>query len=699
MSKNYLLEIGVEELPARYIDGACRQIKEKFEGIFEKHNINYEKIQLYSTPRRLTTIISGLDERQKDKEENIKGPSKRISFDEDGEPTKALLGFMRGQKVELEDIIFMEHNGEDYVYAQVLKKGKSIEEILEESVPKLIRTINFPKSMKWGGKNLRFARPIRWIVSLLDDQVLSFDLEGIKVSNATRGHRFLGSSNLIINNIDEYEKVLRENYVLIDPQERKEKIQYASERLAREKGGRLQCDEDLLDEVTHLVEYPTPIIGRIKEEYLSLPMDVVITPMKEHLRYFPVLDSKGRLLPYFITVRNGGEDYIDVVVKGNEKVLGARLEDARFFFNEDISRPLDSYVDELKDIIFQEKLGTVYDKTVRIKKLAKRIAGYLEVGEETKKNVERASQLSKADLVTKMVTEFTELQGKIGMEYANISGENEIVSLAIYEQYLPRFAGDELPSTTAGSILSIADKLDTIAGLFAIGIKPTGSQDPFALRRSALGIINIIIDKRLNLYLNDLIEFALYIYVDEMGLAFNYDRVKKEIRDFFMGRIKNMFADKKVRYDIIEAVLNTDTDNIYDMKIRVDKISQWLEKEDLTEILTAFNRVASLAKEAESNEVTRNLLTEDEIELYNAFNKIEDRVIELIDEKEYDKALDLLATLREPIDKFFDNVMVMVDDEEIRANRLGLLKKIYDIMIQVCDLSKIVNNTSKDKTN
>ncbi|MBC8590758.1 glycine--tRNA ligase subunit beta [Wansuia hejianensis] len=691
MSKKYLLEIGVEELPARYVKDALMQIQNKFKTILEKERIKYERIEVYSTPRRLTSIICGLDERQEDIEENVKGPSKKISFDEDGNPTKALQGFMRGQNVELNGIFFLEHNGEEYVYAKIVKKGKDVKEILAQKVPELIKGINFPKSMRWGGKNLRFARPIRWIVSISDNEIVPFEFEGIRVSNITKGHRFLGSDHIQIDSVDTYFDLLKKNYVLVDQNERKEIIKYGSERLAKEKGGRLFYNEDLLDEITNIVEYPTPIIGRIKEEYLSLPKDVVITPMKEHLRYFPVVDDKNRLLPYFITVRNGNDEYVDIVVKGNEKVLGARLEDAKFFFEDDISKPLKDNIDLLKDIIFQEKLGTLYDKSIRIGKLADKIANYLEVGEETRKNISRAATLSKADLVTKMVTEFTELQGRMGMEYAKISGENEIVSLAIYEQYLPRFAGDSLPSTTAGSILSIADKLDSIAGLFAIGIHPTGSQDPFGLRRSALGIINIILDKKLNLSLMELIDFALYIYVDENGLAFDYNKTKDEIKNFFFGRIKNMFLDMGIRYDIIEAVISADTDDIYDMKIRANKINTWLEQEGLSEILTAFNRVATLAKNATSDEVKRDLLTNDEIELYDSYNNIEEKALSLIEKKDYDKALDLLTTLKEPIDNFFDNVMVMVDDEELKENRLGLLKKIYNTMILVCDLSKILN--------
>lgn len=691
MSKNYLLEIGTEELPARLVGDGLEQLKNNCIKILAEEGLKYEKIEVYSTPRRFTLMLTGLNNKTENLTESVKGPSKKISYDEEGNPSKALLGFMKGQNVDLSHISIEDFHGEEYVYAKVIKKEKDIKEVLEVQMINLIKSIHFPKSMKWGGKNLRFARPIRWIVSILDNEVIHFNLEGIESSNITRGHRFLGSQNIIIENIDSYINLLKENFVILDQNERKEIIRYGSEKLAKEKGGNLHVDEKLLDEVTNILEYPTPMIGRIKDEYLNLPADVVITPMKEHLRFFPVFDDKNRLLPYFITVRNGNDEYTDIVVKGNEKVLGARLEDARFFYSDDIKNPLESYVERLKTITFQERLGSLYDKTNRIIKLADKIGDYLEVGEETNKNIQRAGLLSKADLVTKMVTEFTELQGKMGKEYAHISGENEIVSLAIYEQYLPRFSGDELPSTTAGAILSIVDKLDSIAGLFAIGIQPTGSQDPFGLRRAALGIINIILDKKLNLSLKELIDFALYIYVEENGLAFDYDKVRSEIMNFFMGRIKNMFSDLKIRYDIIEAVLSTDTDDIYDMKIRANKLNEWLNKDDLQGILAAFNRVSTLAQAYNSTEVKRDLLTEDEIPLYDSYNNIEARTLSFIEKKEYDKALDSLITLNEPINDFFEKVMVMVEDEKLKNNRLALLRKIYNTMMMVGDLSKIVS--------
>lgn len=691
MSKKYLLEIGAEELPANQINNALKELKNNMINMLKEERINYEEVKAYTTPRRLTIIVEGLDEKQSDLSENVKGPSKKIAFDSEENPTRALLGFMKGQGIDIDSIYTEEHNNEEYVFAKVLKKGKSIEEIIKFHMPGIIRSIHFPKTMKWGGKNLRFARPIRGIVSILDTKVIQFELEGIPVSNKTKGHRFLSSGNLEIDSVDNYIDLLRENYVIVDQDERREMIKYGAEKLVKGKGGNIQKDEELLDEVTNLVEYPTPLIGKIKEEYLTLPEDVVITPMKEHLRYFPVLNDKNKLLPYFITVRNGNEDYIETVIKGNEKVLGARLEDAKFFYMEDTKEPLESYVEDLKDVVFQEKLGTLYDKTIRVEKLANKIGESLQVGEETENNIKRAAYLSKADLVTKMVIEFTELQGKMGMEYAKASEENEIVSLAILEQYLPRFAGDKIPTTTAGTVLSIADKFDTIAGLFAIGIHPTGSQDPFGLRRQALGIINIILEKKMNLPIDETIETALYMYVDINGLAFDYEKVKGEIVEFFKGRIENMFNSMGIRYDIVDALTDSNIEDIYDTKIKADKLNQWLEQEDLSEVLIAFKRVANLAEKTSSDEVSRDLLTSEEMNLYETYNNIEEKIDDLIEKKDYYEALQELSKLQKPIDDYFDNVMIMVEDEKLKNNRLGLLRKIYDTMLKICDLSKIVN--------
>ena len=687
----YLLEIGVEELPARLIDNALEQLESNVKNLLGEERIKYENIISYATPRRLTLIVEDLSEKQETLELKVKGPTKKIAYDNEGNPSKALEGFMKGQKIDLSQIIIEEYNGEEYIYGNVVKPGKATELVLEESMANIIKSINFPKSMKWGGKNLRFARPIRWIVSIMNDKIVPFQLEGIKVGNITYGHRFLGEKYIELNSVDEYIDKLEANYCIVDQKKRKETIKYGSEKLAKEKGGNLLVEDSLLNEVSYLVEYPKPAIGKIKGEYLSLPRDVIITPMKEQLRFFPIVDDKGRLLPYFITVRNGNEEYLDVVVKGNEKVLGARLEDAKFFYEEDIKIPLEDYVEKLKYVVFQEKLGTLYDKTIRVQRLSKKIGDYLALGAETQKNLERAAYLSKADLVTNMVGEFSELQGKMGMEYGRESEENEIVSTAIFEQYLPRFSGDILPTTTAGAILSISDKLDTIAGSFAIGVQPTGSQDPYGLRRQALGIINIILDKKISLSLEEIIDFALYIYVDENNLVFNYEEVKSQILEFFNGRIKNMFMDMGIRYDIIDGVLSTDIDDIYDLKIRADKINDYLKQDGFEDVIMTFNRVANLAEKSSNIEFKEELLIEEaEIKLYKVFIGIEEKVHQALNKKEYDKALDIFMELKGPVDNFFDEVMVMVEDESIRENRLALLAKVSDTMLLICDLSKLV---------
>lgn len=691
MNNKYLLEIGVEELPARHIPQALEQLENNARKVLEGERIKFGEIKVYNTPRRLTLIIEDISETQETLEELSKGPSKKIAFDEEGNPTKALEGFMRGRGVSLEDIIIQELNGEEYIYANVVEEGKSTKEVLKNEMPQVIRNINFPKSMTWGGKNIRFARPIRWLVSLFNDEVVGFDLEGISIGNISQGHRFLGKKDIEIKNVDEYIDLLKENYCIVDQKERKDIIQYGSERLARGKGGTLLLDEELLDEITNIVEYPTPMIGEIKSEYLDLPDEVIITPMKEQLRFVPVVDNDKKLLPYFVTVRNGNDEYIDTVIKGNEKVLGARLEDAKFFYDEDKSIPLENYVEDLKNVIYQEKLGTVHDKVERLISLSGRIADYLEVGKTTKENLKRAAYLSKADLITKMVDEFAELQGKMGMEYALNSGENEIVSLAIYEQYLPRFAGDELPTTTAGAILSIADKLDTIAGSFAIGIQPTSSQDPYGLRRQALGVINIILDKNLSLSLSNIIDSSLYNFVEKNGLVFNDKKVKEEIIEFFNGRLRNMFLDMGIRYDIVDGLLSTEIEDIYDLFIRAEQINSYLNEDGLDDVLSTFNRVINISKDSKNGEIKEELLKEkEEIKLYNAFNNIEEDFNNLLNRKKYREALEILINLNEPVNNFFDNIMVMVDDEDIKNNRLNLLGKISNNMLKICDLSKIV---------
>ena len=686
MNNYLLLEIGVEELPSRFGQTTLDQIENNLSKLLKEERINFDNIEKYATPRRLTFVIKNLADKATDLEEEVKGPAKKIAVDADGNFTKPALGFMKSKGLDPENVYFKQLGNAEYLFGTIKQEGKHTSEVLKNIVPEAIKNVTFPKAMRWGGKNMRFARPIRWMVALLNNEVLDIDLEGIKSSNITRGHRFLGEKEFEVNSVEEYFEKLDKNFVILDQHKRKEMIRKQAVEVAKSLGGEVELDEDLLEEITFLVEYPTAFYGEFDEEYVKLPKEVVTTPMKEHQRYFPV-SKDGKLLPNFIAVRNGDSNRIDLVKAGNEKVLRARLADALFFYHEDTKKPLESFVDKLQTVVFQAKLGTVYDKTLRIEKLSQVILNELNMT-ESKENTLRAAKLCKADLVTNMVFEFTELQGIMGRDYAQVSGENEEVCQGIFEHYLPRFAGDILPETNTGIALSIADKLDSIAGFFAIGIKPSGSQDPYALRRQALGILSILLDRKLSVNLNNLINAALDNY---SNLEFNKEEVASQIVEFFVERVKNLFKDLGIRYDVIDAVLNNNLDDISDIHTRALELNRWLQKDELVEMLTAFNRVATLAEKATTDIVKEDLLKEDaEIKLYNGFKEIKSNVESLLLDKKYNEALDAFATLRPLVDNLFDNVMVMDKDEAIKENRLALLKQIYSTMLTICDLSKIV---------
>ncbi|MBQ6631204.1 MAG: glycine--tRNA ligase subunit beta, partial [Romboutsia sp.] len=613
---NYLLfEVGVEELPSRFVSSTLDQIKNNLTKMFNENRIEFDNIKTYGTPRRLTFIVENISEKQSNLEEEVKGPSKKIALDADGNFTKPALGFMKSKGLKEEDVVFKTVGKDEYIFGTIRQEGKETSEVLKSILPEAVKNVTFPKAMRWGGRNMRFARPIRWMVTLLNDKVFEIDLEGIISSNVTKGHRFLGQSEFEVNSLEDYLTKLEENFVILDQDKRKELIRKQCIEVANSLGGEVEFDEDLLEEVTHLVEYPTAFYGEFDEDYAKLPKEVVTTPMQQHQRYFPVVKD-GKLLPNFIAVRNGNDYRIDKVKAGNEKVLVARLEDALFFYKEDTKKTLESYTEKLKSVVFQAKLGTVYDKTLRIENLSSNIIDLLNL-QQDKEDAKRAAKLCKSDLVTNMVFEFTELQGIMGREYAKVSGENEAVCEAIFEHYLPRFAGDILPKTNAGIALAIADKLDSIAGFFAIGIQPTGSQDPYALRRQALGVLNIIMDSKLDIDLKKLVELSLENY---SNLEFNKDEVINSIMEFFKERIKNLFRDLGIRYDVIEAVLSSDINDISDMYLRANELNNWLNKDELVEMLTAFNRVSTLAQKAISSEVNENLLKEEaEVNLYKEF--------------------------------------------------------------------------------
>lgn len=683
---NYLLyEIGVEEMPARFVSSTLSQLKSNLEKELQEKRVEYKDITTYATPRRLVLIVDGIGSKQNDLEEEVKGPSKKIAVSDDGSLTKAALGFMRGKGLEEKDIYFKDIDGCEYLFATIKEEGLKTEEVLKDILPEIIKKVVFPKSMRWGGKNLRFVRPIRWLVCLLNDHIVDVDLEGIIASNKTVGHRFLGEKSIEVDSLKDYFDKLEKNFVILDQDKRKSMILDQINKVAEGIGGLVDMDDELLEEVTYIVEYPTAFYGEFDNKYLTLPKEVVKTPMKSHQRYFPVVDKNGSLLPYFIAVRNGNDYKIENVKKGNEKVLEARLADALFFFAEDSKHDLETYRNKLSTVVFQEKLGTLLDKSNRIYNISKMIPEGYNIDRQ---KIERAAYLCKADLVTSMVFEFDELQGYMGMEYSKLQKEDEIVSKSIFEHYLPRFNGDILPETMEGSMLSIIDKMDTIAGFFAIGITPTGSQDPFALRRQCLGILTILLKNNIELDVARLSSIALDQYEN---IDFDKESVIESIVDFFNERTKNMFKDMGIRYDVIEAVLSKEEKNILDLYNRAEAINKWIDRDSLTDMLVAFNRVSTLAQKSVSNIVDTKFFAEkSESDLYEKFVSVDEKISNLMSNKEYTKSLDEFATLKPYIDEFFESVMVMDEDIDVRNNRLALLESIYNSMLQICDLSKIV---------
>jgi len=689
LKRDLVFEIGTEEIPARFMNKSLEQLKLIGENLLKDNRIKYDVIKACGTPRRLTLYVKGMIDKQEDLEIIRKGPSKKAAYDSDGNPTKALLGFLKGNKFE-KDNLSIEN---EYLYGKRLEKGSDTIEVLRNILPKVITAINFPKSMKWGNKSFKFVRPVRWFLPIYGNELVEFDKDGIPCSRKTRGHRTLSSGDIIINNTDEYFDKLRDGYVVIDQDERREIIRNQINRIALEKGGIIVADEELLEEILYLVEYPTAFCGNFDKEFLELPKEVVITPMKEHQRYFPIEDGKGRLLNFFIAVRNGDKNHIDIVKEGNEKVLRARLSDARFFFDEDKKAGLESCVEKLKNVVFQETLGTMYDKTNNIKSISSYLSKELKMSDSDKKHLVRAAYLCKADLVTNMVKEFDELQGIMGREYALIQGEDPAVAKAIGEYYMPRFAEDTVPNSIIGSLLSISDKIDTIAGCFSIGIQPTGSQDPYALRRQALGIINTILEKSIYLSFKGLVKKSLEPFVKKGILTREESKVLNQIEEFFNGRLKNALLEKGYDYDIIDAVLNKGINDIYDAYLRIKELSKWRKKEEFLNIVGSFIRVSNLAKESKDLVINYNLLeSEEEKTLVHVYEKTKEKFLKAIEKKDYNNALKSIEILKEPIDNFFDNIMVMVEDKSIRNNRLAILKHISEMMNIFADLSIIVVN-------
>ncbi|GAF22946.1 LOW QUALITY PROTEIN: glycyl-tRNA synthetase beta chain [Bacillus sp. JCM 19047] len=687
--KPFLLEIGLEELPARFVTDAVKQLEQNVQQWLKEQKLEYSRTQAFSTPRRLAIIIHDLASKQEDSSSKAKGPAKKIALDDNGDWTKAALGFARSQKVEPEALTIEAHKGVEYVFATSFSEGVQTVDILP-SLEKVIMSLNFPKRMKWHTFDLRYARPIRWLIAMYGQEVIPFSIAEVKTSQTTRGHRFLGDEEIEIATPESYETRLLENYVIVDAKKRKQAIRSQLKDMEATKDWVIPVNEDLLEEVNNLIEYPTALSGGFEEKYLQLPKEVLITTMREHQRYFPVESTEGALLPYFVTVRNGNEEHIENVSKGNEKVLRGRFADAAFFYEEDQKLSIEDWNKKLETVVFHESIGTIAEKVTRTKELAVWLARKEALSAEEVTLVERAASIAKFDLVTNMVGEFPELQGQMGQDYALKSNEHAQVARAIYEQYLPRFSNDILPQTAVGSILSLAEKLDTVLSCFAIGLIPTGSQDPYALRRQANGVVQILLETKS--------AFSMIIehWVDTLNkkgfMTAGVESTKEEAIQFFLSRFKHLMIDSGYRYDVVEAVLSAPIVDVYSMFAKAEAINEQLNEPAFKKAVEALSRVTNLAQKAETDTTIDESLFENESEtkLLAATVEVEMSLVEAWKQHDAIAAYNILEACQDAIHSFFEQTMVMVEDPDVRANRLALLKRLAHSIQSFADFQQIV---------
>lgn len=681
-----LFEIGMEEIPARFLKQALVDLKNNLEKKLTENRISFEEIKTFGTPRRLI-LCSEISEIQAELNELNMGPSKEIAF-KDGVLTKAGLGFVKAQGVDEKNIEIVKTEKGEYIAVRKYSEAGQTKKVLPEILKSLVLELTFPKSMKWADKTLRFARPIEWFLALFGKEIVEFEVEGLKSSNTSKGHRFFGK-DFTVTDVEEYFEKIRENNVIIDIDERKKLVEELIGKFLSE-DEQVIIDKDLLDEVTNLVEYPYPIIGTFSEEFLEVPQEVLIISMQVHQRYFPILNKQGKLLPKFVVIRNG-IDYSENVKKGNEKVLSARLSDARFFYHEDLKIPLDNNVEKLKTVVFQKDLGTIYAKMKRSEK----IAAYLvdKLGYKSKKeDILRTVRLAKADLVSNMIgeKEFTKLQGFMGADYALKLGENDNVSLGIKEHYYPRFQGDLLPSGIEGIIAGISDRIDTLVGCFGVGLIPTGSKDPFALRRAALGIVNIIIASNISVSLKELVNVSLDALEADGVLKVERVKTETDVLEFFKQRIINVLSDMKYPKDIILSVVDRDADDIINCLEKVKVIVEYSRKDDFKKLLQTIKRVGNISKDNKDDEVNEKLFqNEYEKSLWKKSNELTKVVDKLLIQKDYTEYLDTVLGMANDIDKYFENTIVMDENKEVKYNRINQMTYLTKIFTKMAYLNNL----------
>ena len=684
MKKSFLLEIGTEELPSSFCETGAKTLCNIITDFLKENKVNFEKSDYFYTPRRLTLLIEGLPEKQPDIEEEIVGPPKKIAFDEKGNPTQALLGFMKKYGIDEKNIKIVKKGNKEFVAGKVIRRGKNLKELFEENLPGLLKKLKFPKEMDWG-KGITFARPVRWIVCLLDENIINFEFAGVKSGKISKGFRFAG--DVEINHPSEYFEKLKKVGVIVNQEERKKKTLEQIEKICRENDLEWVRDVELLDEVVNLCEHPVCLLGKFDEKFLSLPCEVIIAALKEHQRYF-ALQKNGKLKNFFICVANVIEGNKGKIIDGHERVLKARLQDAEFYYQEDTKRPLSSYIDELKGMIWQTKLGNMFEKKERLKEIALYLQKF--VGGDIEK-IERASDLSKTDLLTNMIKdgkEFTKLAGFIGMEYARKSGEDEIVCKAIFEHYLPRFTGDLLPETKEGICLSLAERIDNLIGASLLSKLPTGAADPMGIRRGLTGLFTILIEKKISLSLKDIIKKAIEIYKRNFEKLFEKKK-EENLFKFLSQRIEAFFVEKGYDIDLVRSMLIFD--DIYGIYLRLEALTKLKDKKEFNDLLILARRVQNILEGYDEKEKPDPSLfiEKEEKELADAVNRIEKEFYDNVKNKEFDKATEKLLSIEKEIHSFFDNVLVMTEDMKLRLNRIRLLTQLSKMFCEIADFSKI----------
>ncbi|AWX15352.1 glycine--tRNA ligase subunit beta [Mergibacter septicus] len=685
MTKNFLAEIGTEELPPKALKKLAVAFKDNVEQELNQAGLAFDKVKWFATPRRLAVKVLGLAEAQPSKEVEKRGPAITAAFDAEGKPTKAAEGWAKSCGISVEQAErFKTDKGEWLVHRAVIE-GQPTKNLLLDIISNALAKLPIPKTMRWGDKTEQFVRPVHTVTLLFGDELIEGEILGIASGKTIRGHRFLGEQAFSIDNADQYPEILaQKGSVIADFEQRKAIILQNSQQKANELGGIADIEESLLDEVTALVEFPNVLTATFEERFLAVPAEALVYTMKGDQKYFPIYDKNGKLLPHFIFVSNINPEDPSKIIAGNEKVVRPRLSDAEFFFKTDLKQPLISHLSRLESVLFQQQLGTLGDKTKRIEKLSGIIAE--QIGAD-KNKAERAGLLSKCDLMTNMVFEFTDTQGVMGMHYARHDGEDEEVAVALNEQYMPRFAGDQLPHSLVACSVALADKLDTLTGIFGIGQHPKGDKDPFALRRAALGVLRIIVEKKLPLDLELLVKNAATLYSDKL----TNQNVVNDVVDFILGRFRAWYQDEGYRVDVIQAVLTRRPTKPADFDARVKAVSYFRQLDAAQALAAANKRVSNILAKVESeipSAINPTLCTENaEITLANQVATLQQQLQPLFANGEYQTALEQLATLREPVDNFFDNVMVNVDDPTLRNNRLALLFNLRQLFLQIADIS------------